>query len=129
MSTEHIPYDSNDYATKLADALVGRSITSADVNTGMLTLSDGSRVVIDTSNSECCSWLDLKALATTENIITAVEIGDDEDNPNAGPYSAYKAWIKGVTAAGVLNIAEAEGDYSNGYYLHGFALDVEVIPA
>jgi len=105
---------------KLSEYLIGKSVVSADDE--RLTLSDGIRLRFDTSNSDCCSGIDLSHLWPCENIITAVEVCDNETD-GQGPYSA---WIQVVTDAGIKRIAEAEGDASNGYYLHGFALSVTI---
>lgn len=106
------------------DALVGKSVISADKTTGLMLLSDGTRLRFDTSNQDCCSYINLTKLRTTDSVITAARVEDDDRG--VGP---YRAWVHVVTEAGELNIAEAEGDASNGYYLHGFALDVTVLPA
>lgn len=107
------------------DHLIGKSITAATEDT--LALSDGTRLRFDREESDCCSWIQLSSLSTTDSIITAAEFRDNEDE--TGGEGAYKAWLHVVTEAGELNIAEAEGDASNGYYLHGFALGVTVLPA
>ena len=104
------------------EVLIGKSVTGATQDT--LTLSDGTRLQFATEASECCSWLELRSLSTTGNIITAAEYGDNEDD--TGGEGEYRAWLRVVTEAGELNIAEAEGDASSGYYLHGFALPVTV---
>lgn len=104
------------------DHLVGKSIVSADATTGEMLLSDGSKLIFDTSNSDCCSYIALQDLRTTDAMILSAEEGDDDTGEGA-----YSAWVHVVTEAGELNIAEAEGDASNGYYLHGFALNVRVV--
>lgn len=106
------------------DHLIGKKVVNATVDT--LTLSDGTRLQFDTEASDCCSWVALRSLSTTDSIITAAEYRDDENENGEG---TYKAWLHVVTEAGELNIAEADGDASNGYYLHGFALDVTILPA
>lgn len=104
--------------------LIGKSVVSATVDT--LTLSDGTRLQFELDESDCCSWMELRSLSTTGNVITAAEFRDNEDEID--DYGNYKAWLHVVTEAGELNIAEAEGNAGNGYYLHGFALDVTVLP-
>jgi hypothetical protein len=107
------------------DHLIGKTVTDATEDT--LTLSDGTRLQFDREADDCCSWIALRSLSTTSNVITAAEFRDNEDE--TGGEGAYRAWLHVVTEAGELNIAEAEGDASNGYYLHGFALGVTVLPA
>lgn len=106
--------------------LIGKRVVSANTETGEMTLSDGSRLIFQTTDSECCSFIDLAALHTTDAVILSAETRDNEDE--TGGEGEYKAWVHVVTEAGELNIAEADGNASNGYYLHGFALDVEVVP-
>jgi hypothetical protein len=106
--------------------LLGKSVTFASLEAGVLVLSDGTRLVFDKENWSCCSQVDLTGLATTANVITAAELQDDEDE--ADPVGEYRAWVHVVTEAGELNLAEADGDASNGCYLHGFALGVTVVP-
>ena len=105
--------------------LVGKSVVAADLVEGRLTLSDGTILEFDLENYECCSWVELTGLATTVNVITAAELRDTEDDsmPND-----YQAWVHVVTEAGELRLVEAVGNASSGYYLHGFALNVKVIP-
>lgn len=110
-------------SSEFAQTLVGKRIVSVETATGRMALSDGTTLVFETEATECCTYLALSALHTTESIIMAVAVDDDDDGEGS-----YKAWIHVVTEAGELNIAEAEGDAGNGYYLHGWALGVEVIP-
>lgn len=123
MSEIAYPYYEDDRSGLLTH-LVGQSVTAADLDGGTLTLSDGTVVTFDKTNHDCCSSIELTALNVTGNVITAASFGDNEDK--TGGDGAYKAWLHVVTEAGELNIAEADGDASNGYYLHGFALDVTV---
>jgi hypothetical protein len=110
------------YRDEWLSVLVGQRVVSATEDT--LTLSDGTTVTFDTTNDDCCSWIELESLTTTDHIITAARFDDNEDE--TGGEGAYRAWLHVVTEAGELNIAEASGDASNGYYLHGFALGVKV---
>ncbi|HET6907848.1 MAG TPA: hypothetical protein VFH54_00790 [Mycobacteriales bacterium] len=105
------------------DRLIGQRVVEASDDT--LTLSNGVQLRFQKANDDCCSYIELGKLATTDNIITAASVGDNEGE--TGGEGPYDAWVYVVTEAGVLNIAEAHGDASNGYYLHGFALDVTVI--
>lgn len=103
--------------------LIGTKVMSA--NQDSLFLSDGTQLRFDREDYDCCSSIELRSLSTTNHIITAAEFRDNEDE--TGGEGRYKAWLHVVTEAGELNIAEADGDASNGYYLHGFALGVEII--
>lgn len=108
------------------ELLVGQRVIDATEDT--LTLSDGTKLRFERTADDCCSWLKLQALATTDNIITAARYGDNEDEAFGEGEGEYRAWIHVITEAGELNIAEAEGDLGSGYYLHGFALHVTVNP-
>lgn len=117
------PYYSNE---SLCGLLVGRSIVSASTEDATLVLDDGTVLEFDRSNSDCCSWIELTALRGTNNVITRAEFGDDEDDPDNDNYPYYNAWLQVITDEGPLKVAEAHGNASNGYYLHGFALNVNV---
>lgn len=102
--------------------LVGKSVVEASEDT--LTLSDGMTLQFERSNSDCCSWFELKSLTTTDNIITHAEIRDNEDDTNGD--GEYRAWVHVIAGADELTLVDGEGDATNGYYLHGFALGVKV---
>ena len=114
-----------DPSNRLLDMLIGKSVVSANMETGTLVLSDGTRIQFDLEVNDCCSWLNLTVLRMTPNIITAATLEDDQDQMGEGP---YRAWLRVLTEAGDLNIAEADGDATTGYYLHGFALGVRILP-
>lgn len=115
-------YDSWEAETAVVDALVGHKVVKATDTT--LTLDDGTKLVFDLSAFDCCSSVELETLRTTDNIITHAYFADNEEE--TGGEGSYHAWIHVVTEAGELDIAEADGNASNGYYLHGFALGVEI---
>lgn len=112
----------------LTRRLVGNSIVSADVSTGRLVLSDGTVLQVAASNDECCSFVNLTALRTVGNVITAVRLEDEDGAGESLASSPYRAWVSVLTDAGELvDVAEAAGDATSGYYLHGFALPVTVV--
>lgn len=106
---------------QVIDILVGNMIT--EVEDTVITLSNGAQLKFEKETGECCSWIELKKLATTPSIITAAKFEDDEGDGD----DPYKAWIHVITEAGELNVAEADCDPGTGYYLHGFSLDVWLI--
>lgn len=113
---------------KRLDFLLGQRVISTDLDAGTLTLSNGNEVQIEKSDYDCCSSIDLVRLATTDNVITAAGFGDNEDETDGE--GAYSAWIYVVTDDGaVIHVADADGDASSGYYLHGFALGVDLLNA
>lgn len=112
----------NYYETpKWLDDLIGKRVVSADPNKYTLTLSDGTMMKFDDGNADCCSWIEVVNLSTTDHIITAATIEDTDQGDGA-----YKAWVQVITSDGPINIVEADADASNGYYLHGFAIGVTV---
>jgi hypothetical protein len=117
----------NDLQSELSELLVGTRVIHTDFTHGELVLDNGTRLSFDLDNSDCCSYIDLTGLATTDHIITAVFVEDDEDSDGYSE-GEYQAWIRVLTDAGdAVKIASAHGDASNGYYLHGFALGVTVL--
>jgi hypothetical protein len=122
--TDHTAIRSWNLESDLPNYLIGREVVSADLDTGTLALSDGTRLVFDKDNYDCCSEIELTSLAAGPGLITGVRVEDNEEE--TGGEGAYRAWIYVITEAGEFNIAEADGDASNGYYLHGFALGVTV---
>ena len=109
---------------KWTEALIGRSIISADATSGVMLLSDGARLIFDRENADCCSWIRLDKMRACDNVITAVTIEDDETEERGGD---YRARVVVLTEAAALTVVEAEGNVGSGYYLHGFALDVRVV--
>lgn len=108
------------------EVLGGRKIVEASTETGTLVLDNGMVLQFDKENDDCCSWVELSVLRTTgENVITGVEITDNEDE--TGGEGPYWAKITVLTDDGPVDIAEQTGDASNGYYLHGFALGVKMV--
>lgn len=95
-------------------------------------LSDGTVLGVETGADDCCSYLDLKELVTTDHIITSWREESHYPSPDwagaseaSGPYTSQ---IIVVTEDGQTSaIARADGDASNGYYLTGWALDVRVV--
>ena len=114
-------FDYYDDLDELTSLLVGRKVVQAENESGTLTLDNGVLIKFDKENSDCCSWIELEGLATTDNVITAAKFDNTDDDE--GP---YKAWLHVITEAGEVKIAEADADASNGYYLHGFALGATV---
>lgn len=112
-------------ADTAAEILVGHWIV--ETTDDCLVLDDGTVLQFETSNDDCCSSIVLTALHNAgAKMITAAEVMDNEDA--TGGEGEYRAWIHVVTEAGEFTVAEADGNASNGYYLHGFALSVTVNP-
>lgn len=108
----------------LEEMLVGRRVVAASMTDATLTLDNGVVLTFERENDDCCSYIELTGLATTDHVITRAEFRDNEDE--TGYEGSYHAWLYVMTEGGPVNIAEADGDASNGYYLHGFALGVSV---
>ncbi len=105
-----------------AEHMVGKSIVRVEPDTGEMWLSDGTTLVFDKFNDECCTSIELVDMLAVPHMIMAAGVGDDE---TAG-MGEYKAWVWVLTQAGQFRVVEADGDAGNGYYLHGFALGVRV---
>jgi hypothetical protein len=109
----------------LSAVLVGHQIVDAyrEQGFGWLKLDDGTLIQIDEDQSDCCSYSDLTKITTTDNLITAVSLVDDDD-----PESGYRerARIQVVTESGIVDVAECITDPSSGYYLHGWSLGITV---
>jgi hypothetical protein len=106
---------------EVIDHLVGRRVVHATETT--LTLDNGVGLQFDTSNSDCCSFIELERLNTVPNIISSAKFESPDDDEGE-----YKAWIHVLTETGdEYKVAEADGNASNGYYLHGFALGVKLV--
>lgn len=115
------------YVDQIADwdeVLVGHKIVESDFEAGTITLDDGKVIKVQKNNDDCCSWVELTALRTTDHIITAVKVENTDDDEGE-----YKAWMQVITEGGPINVMEMDGNASNGYYLHGFALPVELVPS
>jgi hypothetical protein len=111
----------------ITEKLVGHKIVRASLADATLTLDDGTVLKFDRENSDCCSYLELMTLHTTDNLITSARFEDDEEDLGEGSYSA---WLTVITETGdQYAVAEASGSLGSGYYLHGFALNIEVIEA
>lgn len=110
----------------LSEALVGHKVISASIDNtvGTLGLDNGTTLLIDAYTYDCCSWQELTTLTTVNNVITAVRVEDNEYL--TGDEGPYKAWVTVVTEADEYRLAEADADASNGYYLHGWCLNVTV---
>lgn len=121
--SKRIPYYEREELTKM---LVGRSIVEASTEDAILVLDNGTRLEFDRSNSDCCSYIDLTCLRATNSIITDAKFQSKYEDGYEGE-GAYKTRLHVLTEAGPVDVAEAEGNASNGYYLSGFALDVRVI--
>lgn len=117
-----VGYYENDFEAQIIDALVGTNIISTTEDT--LVLSNGTHLKFDKFNSSCCTSIELVNLSSSGGKILSAGIKDNEDETEGE--GAYKTWIWVLTEAGELNVVEADGDAGNGYYLHGFALDVDI---
>lgn len=118
--------DWTEWREELSTLLVGRRIVRAEGST--LTLDNGQELVIDQHAYDCCSGANLVSVAACDNVITAVttEVVTEVDDDPYAESCPFKASIVVITESGVAVVAESEGDYSNGYYLDGFALGIEV---
>lgn len=125
--------------SNLEDVLIGRKIVGANLyppaeeirsyvdshtTGGEITLDDGTKVEFR-GVSDCCSAWDITYLATTDNIITAVEYEDDEGEGES--YDDEPTYFKIFVLSGDkrINIMECEGNAGNyPYYATGYYFDI-----
>ena len=102
--------------------LIGRRVVAIAGDT--IELDNGVIVTVE-DTADCCAWfngeIDGIAPDLTENIITAVKIGDNE------PSDSYlEAWSIHVLAVDkTLFRVDIEGTESSGYYCHSINLTVK----
>lgn len=127
---------SQDDEKEITKLLMGRRIVSAEVFKDSISLPghyggfdgklvlDNGKVVYVRANTGCggCSsgWFELKALAATENIITRVDL-EEEDTDNWGGMS-YKIFV--LAGHERINALIVDGDDGNGWYGTGYELVV-----
>ncbi|MDJ0321681.1 hypothetical protein [Pseudarthrobacter sp. PS3-L1] len=103
----------------IEELFLGRSITAATETT--LTLDNGKTLTIH-GNEGCggCGegWYEISKLATFPNIITAVEVKDEEEESYSGNVRMF-VYSEGIGA----EVITAEGS-DNGYYGTGFWIEI-----
>lgn len=104
----------------LAEALVGKSITSLEGN--RLTLGDGTVLYIE-DTSDCCAWYDAEAwpIDLSDNIVTGVRLDEREGDPDWGR-EHYTLTV--LSASTELLAVDVNGDEGNGYYVHSAELRI-----
>lgn len=109
-------------AADLADELIGKTVVAVDDET--ITLDDGTTLIFEAAG-ECCAWFEynLKSGYLTDNAITSVEYGDNDDLLLPG--AADVGWTIHILA-GDARIAELNiwGDGTSGYYCRSISLTV-----
>ena len=108
----------DDYS--LAEALVGKSITSLEGNT--LTLDDGTVLHIE-DTADCCAYYNAEARAIdlTDNIVTGVRLDEREGDPD-GSREHYTLTV--LSSSSELLAVDVEGDEGSGYYVHSAELSI-----
>lgn len=129
----------------LEAVLVGRKIVATEFTEAgedaVLILDNGTRLRVDGHTSDCCSWSNLVSVATCDNIITSVQIEEamedvvhtDGKRRDGSAFTwtetLERTRITVITDGGPVEIINSITDPSNGYYLHGWSLDVYVVEA
>lgn len=126
----------------LEAVLVGRKIVATEFTEvggdAILILDNGTRLRVDGHAADCCSFAELVSVATCDNIITAVDIVEtEEDVEHVDLYSDGTTYpwretlertrIIVITDGGPVEIINSITDPSSGYYLHGWSLDVTML--
>lgn len=110
--------------SEINSLFVGRSIVSADQESGTLVLDNGVKVKVVPNEGSCCESGDyfLTNMEKFENVITSAKVKIIEDSK-----SEKKTYKLSVYGAGVKNhkaVAIVTGDDGSGYYGTGFVLEV-----
>lgn len=112
----------------LSDLFVGRSIVRVELETGTLTLSDGTVLVLTANDgcSGCASgYYELTSLNTCDNIITRVKVVKRDAPKVARCEEGYVYSLFVFAEDKRINVARIEGDDGNGYYGTGFTIHVK----
>jgi hypothetical protein len=110
-------------AQGIADLLMGHSVTVAGES--VLRLDDGTELEVIPHEGGCaCSAGDyeLKALNGIENIITRVELDNDDADPVDERDRSYRIFV--YAGDQKVNLVQIDGDDGNGYYGTGYEIRV-----
>lgn len=102
--------------------LIGKVITNVDQQKNTLTLSDGTILTFEDTES-CCAWFsaELSAGNLTDNAITALTVEDHDDHDYIENYSIHiLAANKTIVDLGI------RGSEGTGYYCHSIDLKITV---
>ena len=109
--------DKDKYIEELKQSLLYKTITAWDNN--YLTLSDGTKVTIECTNSECCAWAggEFKDV-TLDAIITDVTTGDITTHGDSWDMTTNNVTITVYHNQNPIALAECYADNGNGGYYY-----------
>ena len=122
MNDTRITYDESDELA-IAELLMGHSVTVASAS--VLRLDDGTELEVIPHEGGCaCSAGDyeLKALNGIENIITHVELDNDDVEPVDERDRSYRIFV--YAGEQKVNLVQVDGSDGNGYYGTGYSIKV-----
>ena len=109
--------DKNKYIEELKQSLLYKTITAWDNNS--LTLSDGTKVIIECTDNDCCAWAggEFKDV-TLDAIVTDVTIGKITTFGDPCDMTTNKVTITIYHNQNPIALAECYADNGNGGYYY-----------
>ena len=109
--------DKNKYIEELKQSLLYKTITAWDNNS--LTLSDGTKVIIECTDNDCCAWAggEFKDV-TLDAIITDVSIGEITTFGDPCDMTTNNVTITVYHNQNPIALAECYADNGNGGYYY-----------
>ena len=109
--------DKDKYIEELKQSLLYKTITAWDNNS--LTLSDGTKVIIECTDNDCCAWAggEFKDV-TLDAIVTDVTIGEITTFGDPCDMTTNKVTITVYHNQNPIALAECYADNGNGGYYY-----------
>ena len=109
--------DKDKYIEELKQSLLYKTITAWDNNS--LTLSDGTKVIIECTDNDCCAWAggEFKDV-TLDAIVTDVTIGEITTHGDPCDMTTNKVTITVYHNQNPIALAECYADNGNGGYYY-----------
>ena len=109
--------DKDKYIEELKQSLLYKTITAWDNNS--LTLSDGTKVIIECTDNECCAWAggEFKDV-TLDAIITDVTTGDITTHGDSWGMTTNEVTITVYHNQNPIALAKCYADNGNGGYYY-----------
>ena len=109
--------DKNKYIEELKQSLLYKTITAWDNNS--LTLSDGTKVIIECTDNDCCAWAggEFKDV-TLDAIVTDVTIGEITTFGDPHDMTTNEVTITVYHNQNPIALAECYADNGNGGYYY-----------
>jgi len=126
---ENINFDFKNNPTEdLNKLLVGKSVVSADKDSGVAILSDGTKLFVEANEGGCsCGSGDffLERLSSVSNAIMSVKASDRFDREGeSGKKEVFEVFVYTEGVDSGETFIEVAGDIGSGYYGSGFTITV-----